>query len=243
MDSLVGQTVRSYSILECIGQGAFGIVYRARQAVLDREVAIKVIAPQYANQPDFVRRFEIEARFIAQLEHPQIVPLYDYWRDPTGAYLVMRYLRGGSLRDWINEGSLTPEQALRVTEQVARALDIAHRHAIIHRDIKPTNILLDEERNAFLSDFGLARDIGHVSSGEGLLGTPEYVSPEQVQGQSVTPLSDLYSMGLVLYEMLVGAPAFRPSNVAEVVEFHLRTTAPHISEQRGDLPDAVNAVI
>jgi serine/threonine protein kinase len=243
MDILIGQTTKGYELHACIGQGAFGVVYRAHQAVVDREVAIKVILPQYANQPDFVRRFETEAQLVAHLEHIHIVPLYDYWRDPTGAYLVMRYLRGGNLRDWVKGGLLSPEDALRTMEQVARALDLAHRRAIIHRDMKPTNILLDEERNAFLTDFGLAKVMGHESSREGLLGTPEYISPEQVQGQEVSPQSDLYSLGLVLYEMLAGQPAFRPANMAEMVELHLKTPVPDITDQRDDVPDTINNVI
>jgi WD40 repeat protein/DNA-binding CsgD family transcriptional regulator len=243
MDALTGQTIKGYTIQDHIGHGAFGMVYRAYQSVVEREVAIKVILPQYANQPDFVRRFETEAQLVAHLEHIHIVPLYDYWRDPSGAYLVMRYLRGGNLREWLANGPLAPEQALRVMEQVARALDLAHHHAIIHRDIKPTNILLDEEHNAFLTDFGLAKVMGHESSREGLLGTPEYISPEQVQGQEVSPLSDLYSLGLVLYEMLVGQPAFRPTNMAEMVDLHLKTPVPAITDQRGDLPDTINDVI
>jgi DNA-binding NarL/FixJ family response regulator len=215
----------------------------ANQAIIDREVAIKVILPQYANQPDFVRRFETEAQLIARLEHIHIVPLYDYWRDPTGAYLVMRYLRDGNLRDWLKDGPLAAADALRVMEQVARALELAHHHAVIHRDIKPTNILLDADHNAYLADFGLAKVMGHQSSQEGMLGTPEYISPEQIQGGEVSPQSDLYSLGLMLYEMLAGQPAFRPSSMAEMVELHLNTPVPNITTQRDDLPDTVNVVI
>jgi serine/threonine protein kinase len=122
MGMLSGQTFKGYEIHESIGQGAFGAVYRAYQPIIDREVAIKVILPQYANQPDFIRRFETEAQLIARLEHLHIVPLYDYWRDPTGACLVMRYLRGGNLKDWLAGGPLTLDNALQVVEQIAGAL-------------------------------------------------------------------------------------------------------------------------
>ena len=243
MELLTGQTIKGYAIHDLIGQGAFGVVYRAHQAIVDREVAIKVILPQYANQPDFVRRFETEAQLVAHLEHLHIVPLYDYWRDPTGAYLVMRYLRGGNLREWLKEGPLSLEDALRVMEQVARALDLAHRHAIIHRDIKPTNILLDEERNAFLTDFGLAKVMGIESTEDAVRGTPEYISPEQIRGLEIGPQADLYSLGLVLYEMLAGNPAFRPSNMAEMVDLHLKTPVPDITGQRDDVPDTINDII
>ncbi len=168
MDTLSGQTLKGYEIHECIGQGAFGAVYRAYQSIIDREVAIKVILPQYANQPDFIRRFETEAQLIARLEHLHIVPLYDYWRDPDGAYLVMRYLRGGSLKAWIAQGALDPGEVLRLIEQIAQALAVAHRHGVVHRDIKPSNILLDEERNAYLADFGIAKVLGSEQSVDGL---------------------------------------------------------------------------
>src|SRR5512139_3330067 len=128
MTIVSGQSLKGYEVHECIGQGAFGAVFRAYQPVIDREVAIKVILPQYANQPDFIRRFETEAQLVARLEHLHIVPLYDYWRDPDGAYLVMRYLRGGSLKGWIAKGALDPGEALRLMEQIAQALAVAHRH-------------------------------------------------------------------------------------------------------------------
>ena len=123
----------------------------------------------------------------------------------------MRYLRGGNLRNSLQNGPLSPDAALRIIEQVARALDLAHHHGVIHCDIKPTNILLDEENNAYLTDFGLAKVMGDESSREGMLGTLEYVSPEQVRGQAVSPQSDVYSLGMVLYEMLAGAACF-PAN-------------------------------
>jgi serine/threonine protein kinase len=196
MDNLSGQTFKGYAIHECIGQGAFGAVYRAHQLVVDREVAIKVILPQYANQPDFIRRFETEAQLVARLEHLHIVPLYDYWRDPDGAYLVMRYLRGGSLKEWIGQGALDPGETLRLVEQIAQALAVAHRHGVVHRDIKPSNILLDEERNAYLADFGIAKVAGGEPSVEGLRGTLDYISPEQIRSQPVTAQTDVYALVL-----------------------------------------------
>ncbi|NDJ75800.1 MAG: serine/threonine protein kinase, partial [Chloroflexi bacterium] len=156
MQDLTGQTVKGYELHERIGVGGFGAVYRAFQPLIKRDVAMKIILPELANQPDFIRRFEYEAQLVARLEHIHIVPLYDYWREPTGAYLIMRWLRGGSLRNRLQHGALDIETAVRVTNQVAAALALAHRRGVVHRDIKPDNILFDDEGNAYLADFGIA---------------------------------------------------------------------------------------
>ena len=168
-----------------MGAGAFGVVYRGVQPVVGREVAIKIIAPEHANRPDFIRRFEAEARIIARLEHPYIVPLYDYWREPDGAYLVMRYLRGGSLRDLLREGPCDLEQAVAILDQITAALAVAHRRGIVHRDIKPGNILLDEEGNAYLTDFGIAKELVHsaqLTQAGGILGSPSLPLPRAGSG-------------------------------------------------------------
>jgi serine/threonine-protein kinase len=156
MAELSGSVIKGYELSEHIGTGGFGAVYRAYQSTVGREVAIKVILPDFANQPEFVRRFETEAQLIARLEPMNITPLYDYWRDPKGAYLVMRYLRGGNLNDALKQGAYDLEAAALLIDQVASALAVAHRNQVIHRDIKPANILLDEDGNAYISDFGLA---------------------------------------------------------------------------------------
>ena len=138
-------SVREFQIIEEIGKGGFGAVFRAYDKNLNRDVAIKIILPEYANDEKFKKRFEIEAHLVAQLEHINIVPLYNYWQDESGAYLVMRYIRGGSLRKTINQhGTLSLSHTIRLLEQIADALDVAHHNDIIHRDIKPENILLDE---------------------------------------------------------------------------------------------------
>ncbi len=158
------RTIKGYDLLEPIGEGAYGAVYLARQHFVDREVAVKIILPEFANQPDFIRRFETEAQLIAQLEHLHIVPLYDYWRNPDGAYLAMRYLKGGSLAALIGNGSLSLARTTHILEQITSALAAAHRKGIVHRDLKPANILLDEDGNAYLSDFGIAKAIGAQSA-------------------------------------------------------------------------------
>src|SRR5439155_1613087 len=176
-----GRAVRGYELREQVGVGDFGIVYRAYQPSVGREVAIKVIRPDLVNQPSFVRDFESEARLVAQLEHPHLVPLYDYWRDPEGAYLVMRWLRGGSLRQALERGPWNLEPASRLLAQVAAALGYAHRQGVVHRDVKPANVLLDEEGNAYLSDFGIARRLADAENPGGpVTSSPAYVPPEEL---------------------------------------------------------------
>src|SRR4051812_42374183 len=198
MDDLSGQEIRGYVLHERIGAGGFGAVYRATQSSVAREVAVKIILPQFANQPDFKHRFEGEARLIARLEHVHIVPLFDYWQEADGsAYLVMRWLRGGNLRRLIREQPLELALAARIMDQIAQALSVAHQKGIIHRDLKPDNILLDEYDNAYLSDFGIAKD--NVSSANITMtgntpGTPAYAAPEQLTGQPVAPQTDIYSL-------------------------------------------------
>src|SRR6266511_4361728 len=156
---IAGEPLRGYRLLEQVGAGSFGSVHRAFQPQVGREVAIKTINPRFANDPEFIRRFEAEAQLVARLEHPHVVPLYDFWREPYGAYLVMRYLRGGSLRERLAHGPLGLQEAARLLDQMAQALMAAHRQGVVHRDVKPANILFDEDGNAYLSDFGIARDL------------------------------------------------------------------------------------
>lgn len=217
-------SIEGYEIISRVGSGGRGIVYRARQTTLGREVAIKVIQPELANQPDFIRRFESEAQLVARLEHLHIVPLYDYWRDPHGAYLVMRWLRGGSLSQAVAHRPFTPSQAARLLDQVAAALAKAHAAGVIHRDLKPSNILLDDEGNAYLADFGIADVRGQAASSPTAAGSPDYQAPEQARGLAATPRSDIYSLGITLYECLTGKHPFsglagsgrkaRPPNVS-----------------------------
>src|SRR5262249_34732712 len=159
MTDLTNRVIKSYQFRSKLGEGGFGAVYQAYQAVVEREVAIKAILPAYANRPEFIRRFEAEAQLVARLEHLHIVPLYDYWREPDGAFLVMRWLHGGSLRRKVNKEPMDPQSIAKLLDQISSALLVAHRRKVIHRDIKPDNILLDEDGNAYLADFGIAKDI------------------------------------------------------------------------------------
>ena len=242
---LTGKSVKSYEIEDLLGQGGYGVVYRARQSAVLREVAIKVILPKYANSPEFIRRFESEAQVVAHLEHPHIVPLYDYWREPDSAYLVMRYLRGGSLRDIIDaQGKLPSDVAGKVLEQIGSALHFAHRSGVVHRDVKADNILMDEDGNAYLSDFGIAKEVGADSgSGGNIEGTPAYLAPEQIRGGEVGPQSDVYAFGIMLYEMLSGKRPFAELTLATLVYKHLNEPLPMIDHDELNLPPQFNAII
>jgi WD40 repeat protein/serine/threonine protein kinase len=240
---LSGQVIKSYRVLEKIDSGGFGAVYRAFQPVIEREVAIKVILPLYANEPSFIRNFEAEAQLVARLEHPHIVPLYDYWRDPDGAYLVMRWLRGGSLRDFITEHPMTLKEASRLLDQIAGALTVAHRNNIVHRDIKPENILLDTDNNFYLTDFGISAQAGKENTSDTVSGSAKYIAPEQLQSQPPTTQSDVYSMGVVLYELLTGKHPFGAGSVSELIFKQLTDPLPLLSSSHLSLPDAVDDVI
>jgi len=242
------RNLRGYQLTECLGQGGFGAVYRAFQPAVEREVAIKVILPQHANQPDFIRLFEAEAQLIARLEHPHIVPLYDFWRDPEGAYLVMRYVRGGNLRNLQTNGLPDVNKALTILEQISSALDAAHRHQVVHRDIKPDNILLDEDGNAYLSDFGIAQILktGGSDTNDGektLTGSMGYISPEQALGDALSRRSDIYSLAVVAFELLAGKHPFYESSPTLQMVKHLTVSLPPIANFRADLPSSVDDVI
>ena len=238
--------IRGYECQEEIGKGAFGIVYRANHPLIERNVAIKIIQPQYANNLDFIRRFEVEARTVARLEHPHIVPLYDYWREPNVAYLVMRYLPGGNLRQSIQQGAWKLESTCRLLQQIAAALTVAHRQGIVHRDIKPENILLDEDGNAYLSDFGIAKDlfnVTYVSDRSQMTNAIPYSSPEQALDQPITAKSDQYSLGVVLFELLAGQHPYHLTAPEAMVAKRLSQTLPSLQTVSCDVPKDVDAVI
>ncbi len=226
------RTVRGYELREKVGGGEFGIVYRAYQPSVGREVAVKVIRREYVNQPAFVRRFEAEAQLVAQLEHPHIVALYDYWRDPDGAYLVMRWLRGGALREALDRGPWNLQPASRLLQQIGSALAYAHRQGVVHRDLKPGNVLLDEEGNAYLSDFGVASRLVDASeAGRPITSSPAYVSPEELRGEPLRPAADIFALGLLTFELLSGR---RPP---------MDRSLPAVTELRPDLPEGIGPVI
>ncbi len=240
------QGIRGYELKEEIGQGAYGTIYRAVQPVVHREVAVKVIRRKYADNPEFIRRFEDEAQTIASLEHPFVVPLYDYWRDPEGAFLVMRYLKGGSLLSILENGPWQLEPAARMLDQVSAALQAAHQSGIVHRDIKPANILLDEAGNAYISDFGIAKGLDGeraLTAAGAVLGTPDYISPEQILDEQVGPQSDQYSLAAVLFETLTGEKPFGEAAVASLIYKHLNERFPLVSESLPGLNPEIDRIL
>lgn len=230
---LSGRAIRGFELGERIGTGGYGVVYRAVQSTVERDVAVKIILPKFANQPEFIRRFEAEAQLVARLEHPHIVPLYDYWREPSAAYLIMRLLRGGSLETLLKDGPLPHETILLLMEQLCAGLHTAHRAGVIHRDLKPANILLDEAGNAYLADFGIAKHIGNGNGSranttlEGtVIGSPAYISPEQILAEPVKPQTDIYSLGILLYEALTGQKPFKGPTPVAYIQQHLNEALP-----------------
>jgi len=214
----IGSTLAGYRIDALIARGGMGVVYRATQLALDRPVALKVIAHELAGDEKFRSRFLGESRLAARLEHPAVVPVYDAREEDGELIVAMRLVEGGDLRKLIDrEGPLEPERAIRLLGQVAEALDAAHAAGIVHRDVKPHNVLIEGER-AYLSDFGLAKAYAETGSGAGasVVGTVEYMAPEQWRGERVGPPADVYALGCVLYEALTGVvPYARKESGAE----------------------------
>jgi tRNA A-37 threonylcarbamoyl transferase component Bud32 len=235
-----------YEIRQEIGRGGMAHVYLAFDPTFHREVAVKVLPPHYLENSLLRARFEREARLIATIEHPAIVPVYDFGQQENQLYLVMRYMAGGSLVDRIRQGAFTLSQASGYITQLAPALDAVHAREIVHRDLKPGNILLDSFGNPALSDFGIA----HLSeatvdlTGEAIIGTPAYMSPEQVRGEvTLDGRSDIYSLGVILYEMLVGHQPYQATTPMSAAMRHLTDPIPQIGLERPELPPALQPVL
>jgi serine/threonine protein kinase/DNA-binding winged helix-turn-helix (wHTH) protein len=243
--SSAARTVGAYRLGERIGEGAFAVVYRATQTALERDVAVKVIRAELANRPEFVRRFTAEAQMVARIEHPNVVPLYDYWREPDHAYLVMRLMTGGTLEQRLDRGPLDLSSAVDVVDQIAAALDAAHRLGVVHRDVKPENIMFDDEGRAYLADFGIALEAAERSRPEAALseGSPLFASPEQLRREPAGPESDVFSLGIVAFTMLVGDVPFADSrDDAERLRRQLHEPLPSTSDRRNGVPPGVDGV-
>jgi WD40 repeat protein/DNA-binding SARP family transcriptional activator len=243
--------LRGYALRGRIGEGAHGIVWRAAQPGVGREVAIKAIHPDIANRPGFIRRFEMEAQLVASLEHPHIVSLFDFWRDPEGAYLVMPHLRGGNLAHLLSQGPLQPDAALELIEAVGGALSYAHRRGVVHRDVTPQNVLLDDEGHPYLADFGVAALIGET--GPPTSSSPAYLAPEQHEGRGAVPESDIYSLGVLAHSVLTGeipmvngplhpVSSLNPDFPTAVDEVIARATAVDVAERYLDPGEFVAAL-
>jgi serine/threonine-protein kinase len=246
MNGWVGQRLGKYEIQAELGRGGMGIVYRGYDAALRRPVAIKVLPPQLTYDAQFVQRFQQEAILAANLRHPNIVTIYDVGQEGDVYYIVMEYLEGITLEALLaRQGSMPFDQALHVLRQVADALDAAHSRGIIHRDVKPANIMIGPDGRATLMDFGLVRAAEGTSlTRSGIyMGTPEYMAPEQALGESVGPTSDIYSLGVVLYKMLCGKVPFSRSTPLGVTYAHVNEPPPPLRTIRADVPPAVEAVV
>ncbi|RMG84863.1 MAG: serine/threonine protein kinase, partial [Chloroflexi bacterium] len=243
--SLVGRTLGAYEIVELIGQGGMATVYKGFQKSVGRHVAIKVLPPHPGLNEQFITRFELEAKTIGALQHPHILPLYDYGRDDDILYLVMAYVDGGSLEERIKQGPMDVHEVDKLLKEVASALDYAHRKGIIHRDIKPGNILLDSEGHALLADFGIVKMVGGEGNltGSGVIGTPAYMAPEQAQGMDIDHHVDIYALGVVVYEMLTGHQPYNAETPMKILLKHISDPVPNVLQARRDLPPALGDVM
>lgn len=247
-ESLVGQRLAQYEVRALLDEGGMAQVYEGFDLNLERRVAIKVLsAVQGASRETLAERFRREARLLAALRHPHIVQIFDYGEQEGHRFIVQELLPGPTLAHWMREqaGPLERESFFEVARQIASGLDAAHEAGIVHRDIKPANLMWNAADKLLLTDFGIARDLqadASITQTGIVLGTPTYLSPEQAKGHAVTPASDLYSFAMILYELLVGRPPFEGDTPMAVVLQHLEQQPPPASQQRPDLPPALDAV-
>lgn len=241
-----GQQLGPYQIIQQIGKGGMATVYKAYHAAMDRYVALKVVAIQLAEDPNFLQRFQQEARLIARLEHPHILPVHDFGEANGVPFMVMRFLEAGTLKERITTEPLTLAEVDRIFCQLADALQYSHDHGVIHRDIKPSNAMLDKRGDVFLTDFGVAKMVegaSQVTATGTITGTPAYMSPEQAQGKKIDHRSDIYSLGVVLYEMLTGRVPFEAETPMAVIFKHIQEPPSPLSLVRPDLPYTLEAVL
>ncbi|MBV8956166.1 MAG: serine/threonine protein kinase [Solirubrobacterales bacterium] len=236
-----GSTFAGYQVENVVGLGGIGILYRARQLRLDRLVALKLVEPDVARDPVVRERLRREARAVASLDHPNVVPLYEAGEEDGNVYIVTRWIEGTELGTLIQrDGPLPAAQAARVAAQIASALEIAHERGLIHRDVKPSNVILTSDGHVYLTDFGLAKraeTAPGLTAADQILGTVDYVAPEVIEGGEPDAPSDIYSLGCLLFEMLSGAPPFaeHKGGMAKMWA-HVNAQTPSLRERRPDVP-------
>jgi len=243
---LTGTRLGQYEIVERLGGGGMAVVYRAVQQPLGREVALKALSPELFQDDGFVKRFETEAKTLAKLDHPNILPIYDFEVTDGVAFLTMPLIRGGTLRDILNRGPLDTLTAWRYLREIGDGLQHAHDAGIVHRDLKPTNVLIHSDGRAMLADFGLARGAGqptHLTTIGLAIGTPGYMAPEQVMGHEVDRRCDIYAMGVLTFEMLTGRLPFIGSNRMEVAYATVNAPVPSAAKLNQALPDELDQLL
>ncbi len=236
-----------YELEELVGTGGMSTVYRARDQLLERYVALKVLHPHYADDEEYVERFRREARSVAQLSHPHIVTVIDRGKDGGQQFIVFEYVDGENLKQFVERtGPLPTRRAVELALEIADALAFAHEHGLVHRDVKPQNILLTPDGDAKVTDFGIARslDVEHGLTQTGtVLGTSNYLSPEQASGKATTASTDVYSLGVVVYELLTAEVPFPGDNFVAVAMKHINEPAPDLLEKRPDVPLRLAAAV
>ncbi|NJC95202.1 MAG: hypothetical protein C3F07_01090 [Anaerolineales bacterium] len=247
MPHLSGKSLGQYQIIEPIGSGGTAQIYRAYQPSVKRDVVVKVLSPSFRDEPGFVKRFEQEVDVIAHLQHPQIIPVYDYGEQDGDVYIVMAYMRGGTLADRIDQsqGGLPDKETIRIFSLIAKGLDYAHAKGVVHRDLKPNNILMDEEDNPYLADFGLAKFTeGRIELTNTMMtGTAAYMAPEIAREGKSTKRADIYALGIILFEMLTGRLPYEGTTPYKILSAHINQPIPRIRDFRSGLPEAVQQVI
>ncbi|MGH2846975.1 MAG: serine/threonine-protein kinase, partial [Thermoleophilaceae bacterium] len=244
-----GAVVAGYRIEDVAGRGGMGVVYRATQLALDRPAALKVIAPDLADDVMFRERFKRESHTAASIDHPNVLPVYEAGETDGQLYIAMRYVEGTDLRELIRrEGQLPPARTVRVLEQVAAALDAAHRRGLVHRDVKPANVLIAQngDEHVYLTDFGLtkhAASVGGVTKTGQFVGTPDYTAPEQIRGERADARTDVYALGCVLFQALTGRVPFeRDSEVAKIYA-HMTDPPPSLASAGPDAAAPLDGVV
>lgn len=248
-EDFIGKTIGGYVVESAIGRGGMATVYLARQTSMNRVVALKILPRDQMKDDAYLKRFEREVSIVAQLEHRSIVPVYDHGEHEGQPYIAMRYMSGGSLDAYLQEGVFAPERVLALYQQVAPALDYAHTKGVLHRDLKPSNILLDDAGGAYITDFGIARVFGEHLTTEltltqhGVVGTPAYMSPEQAQGQPLDGRSDVYSLGVVLFELVTGRRPFNAETPYSIAVMQVTAEPPSPRQFNPDLSLSLEHVI